>query len=272
MNFSARFYTHDRANASFRSYIKHIINRRNTITGITYKDDPAIMSWQLANEPRPGQGEQGRKNFDVFSKWIDETAGYIKSLDPHHLVSTGNEGTGGCLGSEKLVKEIHQYSNIDYVTFHLWILNWGWFKPLNAEETYPEAEKKALKYIDDHIRFAEEIGKPAVIEEFGIPRDGHSYSPETTTRWRDMYLEKLFDHIFENSSKGGPLVGSNFWAWGGFGQPRDPEDPAWEKGDDFTGDPPQEPQGRNSVFASDSSTINILKEFAAKMETLNTLE
>ncbi len=226
------------------------------------------MSWQLANEPRPGQGEEGKTNFKAFSKWINETAIYIKSLDSNHLVSTGNEGMAGSLFSDTLYKEIHSYDSIDYMTFHMWLLNWSWFDPLNAEETYPEAIEKAMAYINEHIEYANEVGKPIVIEEFGIPRDKHIYSPEATTTYRDHYFDFVFNEIYKDSKNGGPLIGSNFWAWGGYGKAREPKEAIWEPGDDFTGDPPQEPQGRNSVFSADSSTINILEKYATLMKNL----
>jgi len=268
MNFSASFYRNEKANESFKNYIKKLVTRKNSYSGIYYKDDPAIMSWQLANEPRPGEGEEGKANFRVFSSWINETASYIKSIDSNHLVSTGNEGTAGSLGSADLYKEIHNYDSIDYMTFHLWILNWQWFDPLNAEETFPEAVKNATAYIDEHIGYADGVGKPLVIEEFGIPRDNHVYSPEATTGYRDRYFDLVFNKIYENSQKGGPLVGSNFWAWGGYGKARDSKDAIWKVGDDFTGDPPQEPQGRNSVFTADSTTVKILKKYGTLMKNL----
>ena len=268
MNFSATFYTSEEGNRLFRQYLEMLINRKNTINGKIYKNDATIMSWQLANEPRPGQGEEGKRNFEVFSKWIDQTARYIKSLDANHLVSSGNEGLKGSMESMDLYREIHKYKSIDYMTFHLWLLNWTWFDPLKAEETYPEAERNALVYIDQHIGFAKEIGKPIVIEEFGIPRDSHSYSPDASTKWRDKYFNTVFHRIHEDASTSGPLVGSNFWAWGGFGKVRETEKAEWKTGDDFTGDPPQEPQGRNSVFAADSTTLSILSKYAKLMGNL----
>jgi len=42
----------------------------------------------------------------------------------------------------------------------------------------------------------------------------------------------------------------------------------WRPGDTFVGDPPQEPQGRNSVFISDTSTLRILSEHAEAMLNL----
>ena len=269
MDFSARFYRHAPANAAFRSYIESLVTRKNRYNGTLYRDDPTIMAWQLANEPRPGQGESGERNLDVFARWIQDTADYIRSLDSNHLISTGNEGTMGCMGSAETYLEIHRFENIDYMTAHLWVLNWQWFDPLRAEETYPDAEIKAVTYLDEHVGFAEAAGKPLVLEEFGIPRDLHSYRPDAATTHRDRYYELVFRAIHENARTGGPFAGSNFWAWGGYGAASDPEKAVWRRGDDFTGDPPQEPQGRNSVFASDSSTLAIARAYAAKMRAID---
>ncbi|GBD93883.1 cellulase [bacterium BMS3Abin05] len=269
MNFSARFYTNKKAKSTYKSYIRMLINRVNTCTGKAYKNDPVIMAWQLANEPRPGRGRPGKKNMKAFSQWILNTAEFIKSMDSNHLVSTGSEGLAGCMGSAKLYKKINASKDIDYLTVHLWILNWGWFNPEKAEKTYPEAELKASDYLNKHIRFAEQLNKPIVLEEFGIPRDGQSYSPESTTIYRDKYFKTIFELIYENAKNKGPFAGSNFWTWGGEGRPSGSDSAKWKPGDPFTGDPPQEPQGRNSVFNSDTSTLKIIKLYAGKMNNLS---
>ena len=50
---SARFYGIAAAQAEFRNVIHTLVHRVNTVTGVPYRDDPAVMAWQLANEPRP---------------------------------------------------------------------------------------------------------------------------------------------------------------------------------------------------------------------------
>lgn len=269
MNFSAAFYANESAIQTHREYLKMIIQRRNTVTGVRYKDDPTIMAWQLANEPRPGHESEPNLNFEAFKKWIDTTAGYIKSLDANHLVSTGNEGLAGCVQSAELYAASHQFDNIDYLTAHLWLLNWSWFDPLRPAETYPEAEPKAAAYLEHHRKVAQKLNKPLVLEEFGLPRDGRACDIRATTHWRDRFLKFVYEEIYARARDGGPLVGSNFWAWGGLGQIRDPQNPVWEEGDDFVGDPPPEPQGINSVFATDSSTLAVITEFAQKMNQLS---
>ena len=265
---SSRFYEHEEANKAYRDYIKMMINRKNTITGVLYKDDPTIMSWQLANEPRPHPDESKTNRFDIMVNWINETAAYIKSLDPHHLVSTGNEGITGCLGSEECYLNSHSGPNIDYMTMHLWVLNWSWYDPLRPQETYPDGEKKAVAYLQDHISYAQQIGKPLTFEEFGIPRDGHSFSPDAPTTYRDRYYKRLFDIVYESAADGSPFAGTNFWSWAGYGRARNPEEAVWRMGDDYVGDPPQEPQGRNSIFSSDATTLEIIQIHASEMQSL----
>jgi len=270
MNFSARFYSNKEAVKYFRNYVKVLLNRKNKFTGKLYKNDPTIMAWELANEPRPGREEKsGIENREVFNKWIDETADYIKSIDTNHLITTGSEGTRGCIDSLSLFIRAHDGKNIDYITAHLWVLNWVWFNPERPGETYPEAESKAIEYLQDHVEYADSLGKPIVIDEFGIPRDNHSFSPSSTTAVRDKFFTKVFSFIYNKCKKGTAAAGSNFWGWGGEGIPKDPSGASkWEYGDNYTGNPPQEPQGRNSVFNSDTSTLRILNKFANKMDSL----
>jgi mannan endo-1,4-beta-mannosidase len=93
---SSEFYGHAAAVRMFDDYVRAVVGRRNTVTGRLYRDDPAILSWQLANEPRPGgSDEAGRKHMKAYLAWIDGTARLIKSIDPNHMVSTGSEGTSG---------------------------------------------------------------------------------------------------------------------------------------------------------------------------------
>ncbi len=268
MNFSVRFYSETQAEKWFEQYVRTLILRKNTITGVAYKDDPTIMSWQLANEPRPGQGSVGRANFSVFEEWIHHTAAFIRALDKNHLISTGSEGLVGCMGSADLYRKINDDPNIDYLTFHLWAFNWDWYDPLKPQATFDSTLIKAHQYITQHVQLAREAGKPLVLEEFGLPRDGHSYSPHATTHYRDRYYRKIFEWVWQIAQEGGPLAGSNFWAWGGEGRPRDPQHAQWRMGDPFTGDPPQEPQGINSVFDCDSSTLKIIGQYAKRMNAL----
>ncbi len=259
------FYRNDKANKYFRKFIKKIITRKNKLNDLFYFEDPTIMAWQLANEPRPGSGEDGKKHIDYYYKWINETAGFIHSLDPNHLVSTGNEGLMGSMGSEEYYLNAHKTRNIDYLTFHLWAKNWGWFDASRSDETYPVTEKNAIDYINKHINLATKLNKPITLEEFGLPRDYENTLRGTLTSARDKYFKTLFSVISDSAKVGAPIAGSNFWTWGGDGFKKH-DDSIWREGDPFTGDPPQEPQGLNSVFNTDYKTLKIISDHGGNNE------
>lgn len=261
MNFSAQFYTNEEANTRFRAYIKDLVTRTNTISGKSYKNDSAIMAWQLANEPRPGAGEESIPNVPGFISWIDETAAFIKSLDSNHLVSSGNEGEMGSLGSMDIFITAHDTPNIDYLTFHMWAKNWSWYDAQKADSTFPIAIQNATTYIRDHVEVADSLKKPIVMEEFGLGRDLELFERGTSVSYRDQY----YLHVFNQVEQYGPLAGTNFWSWGGLGV-KQHEDAKWRPGDPFTGDPPQEPQGLNSVFADDESTLEIVRNHAKNLK------
>jgi mannan endo-1,4-beta-mannosidase len=265
MAYAARFYSDHKADSLYHNYVKTIVSRRNSCNGRLYRDDPTILAWQLANEPRPGPGGEG--DLEVFGRWLDAAAAYIHALDPHHLVSTGNEGSVTTGFRIKPYITVHSSKNIDYLTFHLWPKNWGWFDPARIDETLPTTEEKAISYINEHIAAARELDKPIVLEEFGMARDSGKCAPESPTTARDRYYTEVLDTLFASARSGGPVAGSNFWGWGGLAH-RNSSDDTWRPGDPFLGDPPQEPQGYNSTFVSDTLTIRILREHAAKMAGL----
>ncbi len=153
----------------FRSYIEMIITRRNTINGLTYRDDPTILGWELANEPRSSD-----RTGKLVNSWCAEIASFIKSLDTNHLVATGEEGfdvdprefsasqvydnrdwlfdgTAGISFTQNLA-----ISDIDIGTFHLYVDLWG--VPLSS----------AHSWIHDHVTLARQKGKPIYLGEFGV--------------------------------------------------------------------------------------------------------
>ena len=266
-DFSARFYASPAAIALYEEYVAALIARTNTVSGKSYRDDPAIMAWQLANEPRPG-GTSATAPFDAFYTWIARTAAFIKARDPSHLVSTGNEGVMGCLESADCVLKAHAAKDIDYVTFHMWPQNWSWIDPAKLEATYESGEARCRAYIETHIKLAKTLGKPLVLEEFGFPREGGGNDPAIAASHRDRFFAMVYGALEADAKAGGPFAGTNFWAWGGEGRALH-SDFAMRPGDtSYVGDPPQEPQGRNSVFDSDAPTLALIAAHAKRLEQI----
>jgi mannan endo-1,4-beta-mannosidase len=264
---SAKFYQIDKAQAEYRNVIRKVVERVNTITGKPYREDPTIMSWQLANEPRPGNTKTTEAEKEIYVRWIDDTARFIRSLDKNHLVSTGSEGLAGSVQDSKLFIKAHQTKNIDYLTYHMWPKNWFWFDSTRPAETWAGMMEKSDRYLNVHIDLAKQLKKPIVLEEFGLDRDGPSFARTATTKVRDRFYGVVFDVVYRRAAKGDPIAGWNFWAWGGMGRAAN-ANYWWKEGNDFMGDPPQEEQGLYSVFDSDVSSLMLIKQHADKLKML----
>ena len=261
MNFVAKYASCEKAHQLFYDYVKFILTRTNRYTKKKYKDDPAIMSWQIGNEPRAFSKEQ----LPAFEKWLGETSKLIRSLDKNHLISIGSEGKWGCEGELNCWERICADKNVDYCNIHLWPYNWSWARKDHLQEDLGISCKNTKEYIDEHLEVCGRIRKPLVMEEFGYPCDGFSFSTSSTTAARDGYYKYVFSLVSDNAASGGYFAGCNFWGWGGFANPKHEQ---WQVGDDYTGDPAQEAQGLNSVFSTDKSTLDVVKTQVDRMKKI----
>ena len=261
----SRFVKDEKAKELYYNHVRNIVTRKNTVTGRDYKDDPAIFSWQVGNEPRPFARDSVTKT--AFYEWLCTTATMIKELDPNHMVSTGSEGLHGCEGDMALFEKIHAHKDFDYLNVHIWPLVWRWVD----KDTF--AARMTEKYLTAHFPSAERVGKPIVLEEFGYPRDGNkdfkgeavkfwdgvSISKESATTARDEYYSYVFERLVKSCKEGEPLAGVNFWGWGGYATQSEVNE-FWKPGDDYCGDPAQEPQGLFSVYATDTTTLELIRK------------
>ncbi|MDZ7305321.1 MAG: hypothetical protein ONB44_24620 [candidate division KSB1 bacterium] len=74
---SDAFWTDPQIKADFKQTIAFLVQRVNTITGTTYRDDKAILAWETGNE------------LQSPNDWTREMTAYIKKLDPNHLLIDG---------------------------------------------------------------------------------------------------------------------------------------------------------------------------------------
>ncbi len=262
LDYASQFVQSDSAKALFANYVDDMITRENRYTKVKYVDDPTIMSWQIGNEPRAFSEESK----EPFALWLADVAAQIKSLDSNHLVSTGSEGKHGCETDIALYERIHADPNIDYMNIHIWPWNWSWALKDSLDAHLPRSIENTKEYMLEHLALAKKYNKPIVLEEFGFPRDGFQFSKASSTNLRDEYFKFVFDQIANPEMGDGMLVGCNFWAWGGYGEPST-EHVFWAKGDDYTGDPAQEEQGLYSVFVTDT-TLPIIKAANERLQNI----
>lgn len=142
--------------AKFKAFITEILQHRNPLTGYTYAEDPAIMMWELANEPRCSNG----CNEAIFKAWAKEVSEHIRALAPNHLISIGaessfdNNGTGDDFA---FIKAVNDLETIDAVSAHLYPT---WWNMTDAE---------TLGNFDQLAEVGRALNKPTYIGEFSWP-------------------------------------------------------------------------------------------------------
>ncbi|MFV8325490.1 glycoside hydrolase 5 family protein [Flavobacterium sp. ZS1P14] len=261
MDYVKQYHSCEPCMAAFENHIKYILGRTNTYNNKKYTEDNAIMAWQIGNEPRVLSIE----NEEKFTLWLNKTVDLIDRLDPNHLISTGSEGKVGSNDDLATFERTHSNAKIDYLTMHIWPKNWGWFKAEDPKSTLPIAIEKATQYIDEHIAVAKKLDRPIVIEELGFPRANESLSPKSSVVDRNAFYKAFFDRLIKSHANNETLQGINFWGFGGEGKAVNPSG-KWNIGNPFTADPPQEPQGLNSVFSSDRLTLEMVKMYNLKLK------
>jgi mannan endo-1,4-beta-mannosidase len=244
--------------ADYRKQLQLVVSRTNTITKKKYSEDTAIMAWEIANEPRPMRPAA----IAAYKTFLSAVAAEIKATDKNHLVTIGAEGDIGTENME-VYESIHADKNIDYLTIHIWPKNWAWFTGHLSAANFDTVLSKTTTYIDKHVAAAKKLGKPLVIEEFGLPRDGHAFSPLSRTSFRDAYYKAIFSAWQKNIQQNAVIAGCNFWSFSGKARPIKGQ-LFWKPGDDYMGDPPMEEQGLYGVFDSDKTTWKIIRSFAKR--------
>ncbi len=167
------FFSEDSILSWYKFYISSILNRINTFSGVLYKDDPTIFSFELINE-----GLNPGFSYGHIKNWYEKTSEYFKSIDTNHPITTGEIGYdvdasrysnldlfyngaaflfNGSTGTSFIVNSA--LPNIDYASTHC----------------YPEAwnmnTKAGITWIKDHAGISAQLNKPIIIGEFGVKQN-----------------------------------------------------------------------------------------------------
>jgi mannan endo-1,4-beta-mannosidase len=179
-----KFYSTPAIKDCYKAYAKHVIRRRNRYTGLRYNEDPTIMAFELANEPRNRSDKTGA----TVLAWVREMSAYVKSLAPRQLVAVGDEGFYGDASDADYPysnyegnqwKQFLALPHVDYGTVHLYPGSWG---ETPAAKPGTDPITWGTKWITDHLRDGKRLGKPVVIEEYGLQINADQGIPTVAER------------------------------------------------------------------------------------------
>jgi len=164
-----QFYTDPTIRQWYKDWISHVLNHVNIYTGIKYKDDATIMSWDLANEPRCGGSGVYPTSpnciTQTLTSWAADVSTFVKSIDKRHLLSAGDEGfycsdpasadfTINCSQGVDTIA-LASLPNMDSLSFHLYPDSWG------------KTPAWGTQWIARHIQDSHRLQERGVLGEFG---------------------------------------------------------------------------------------------------------
>lgn len=252
------FYDDEEEVARHVERVRFVVSRVNALTRRSYKDDPAIMAWEIGDRPQP---DKGTADLAAFRKFVLRVAASIKRADCNHLVAMESCGLKGCDGKESVYEQMHGDPSIDYATLQFRPWEWDWVDRSRVAEDLPYAYLQARSYLDEHCRMARGMDKPLVLEAFGYPRDRFFFSHEQSTFCRNDFFSFVLAQVARSAKEQDVLAGAAFWNWAGEGRSETLE---WEPGR-YVGDTPDRPQGLYAVFDCDSTTLRLIRETAEQL-------
>uniref|UniRef100_A0A6N2KLW2 mannan endo-1,4-beta-mannosidase n=1 Tax=Salix viminalis TaxID=40686 RepID=A0A6N2KLW2_SALVM len=245
------FFSHP----TLRSYYKAhaVLNRVNTLTNITYKDDPTIFAWELMNEPRCTSDPSG----DKLQSWITDMAVYVKSMDAKHLLEIGLEGFYGPSAPDRaqfnpnsyatqvgtdFIRN-HQVLGVDFASVHIYADSW-------ISQTISDSHIEFIKsWMEAHIEDAERyLGMPVVFTEFGVS----SKDPGYNSSFRDTMINTVYKTLLNSTKRGGSGAGSLLWQ-------------LFPAGTDYMDD------GYAIVLSNSPSTSNIISLHSTRVAIFNSM-
>lgn len=201
------FYTNETLKGWYKDYVNGLLNHTNQYTGRKLKDEPSVFAWELANEPRCNTDAQCKDN--ILYNWAKEMSEYVKSVDPNHMVALGDEGfynkpygyyneyttsNYAFYGAEGVdFEKLMTIDTLDFGTPHLYLDQWGMKHTGTGQDD--------LLWFKIHGETCAELGKPVILEEFGL----------TNRTIRDSEYEQWFEVLEGNVYETVEYAGTNYW-------------------------------------------------------------
>jgi mannan endo-1,4-beta-mannosidase len=180
------FYTNEETRRLYREHVERVVGRRNTVTGRLYRDDPTIFAYELMNEAQAPTGRWGERR-----RWVEEMSAYVKSLDPHHLVTSGSWGYRSVIERRAWLEE-QRLPTLDFADVHNY--------PRDDHDSFVLTPAALGEFLENRAAAAFSVNKPLVLGEFGMGPEG--YNDSTQADW--------FRALYEHQTRTG-TAGTFFW-------------------------------------------------------------
>ena len=240
------FYQHALTRVAIKNHLRRQLTRVNAFRGVALKDDPVVFAFEAQNEPRYVGRLIGTRNLGPINDFLQDISTFIRTVDggpddmTPHLIGLGSEGfmndgrglfplDNGAFDGVDLQSQ-HAFAAVDYITVHTFPHpnhNFGDGPGPNGDSLFwdgaglpgepqattgfagpfdPEAVTAVLAAAS---AIARTLGKPLVIEEYGIQPLTDPWG--LTGHTRDTIYQRIHDMIRHDLSRNGPIAGALVW-------------------------------------------------------------
>lgn len=148
------FYTNTECKELYKQRVKSVLTRENTITGVEYRNEPAIAMWELGNEIE--YAKPWTHDDPTLKPWINEMGRYVKSIDDNHLVTTGEFGWAG---RNNYVAD-HEPDSVDVCSIH-------YYPGPQSYDLQNDPDRDHPGLLRDLVQTGhKELGKPVYVGEY----------------------------------------------------------------------------------------------------------
>ncbi len=183
---AVEFYSNETTRRLYREHVERVVTRRNTVTGVLYRDDPTIFAYELMNEAQAPTTRLAERH-----RWVEEMSRFVKSLDPHHLVASGSWGYRTAFERRAWLAE-HQLPSVDFCDVHNY--------PRDDLDSFVDSPAALREFVANRAAAAFSINKPLVMGEFGMGPEGY----------KDVSQADWFRAYFDASARAG-AAGAIYW-------------------------------------------------------------
>lgn len=178
------FYTKQECIDLYKQRVQKVLTRKNTRTGVEYRNDPTIAMWELGNEIE--YTEPWTLDDPTLQPWIDEMSTHVKSIDDNHLVTTGEYGWAD---RNNYVAD-HEPDSVDVCSLHYYPgPNGGYDLPNDPERDHPDRLRNLIQ--TGH----EDLEKPVYVGEYNWKVEPGSKPPLSERNKQLAVMHDVFDDM-----------------------------------------------------------------------------
>ncbi|KAI8106412.1 hypothetical protein M9435_000956 [Picochlorum sp. BPE23] len=217
------FFSDEGTHRLYKNHLDTILRRKNTITGIQYKDDPTIFSLSLINEMRCEGSPATSTCPEAVQAWISDVVEHVRSIDTQHMLTIGEEGFYSSTKARRkynpanwaessgqdFIRDHQAHPGISYASIHIWPSTW------RSDDDVASSDFTVEDWISSHMEDARNVlQKPLLIEEFGYPISSSSSDrAKDIQNLRKPIVDLVYAYVNQSIHEENSLQGSLLWEY-----------------------------------------------------------